>query len=533
MKSGRWSAVCALEDIIPNSGVCALVDGRQIAVFRVRDAVYAIGNHDPASGANVLSRGIVGDIGGEVVAASPIYKQHFSLVTGRCLEDSAFDVPAYLTMIVDGHVWVRAQAITPQRSAERRRLIVIGNGMAAMRTVEELIELAPQAYEITVFGAEPHGSYNRIMLSPVLAGEKRFEEIVTHPPQWYGERGIRLHSGDPIVQIDRARRSVRSRRGVEMTYDRLLIATGSLPVVLPVPGRDLPGVMSFRDLQDVDAMLQAASQHRRAVVIGGGLLGLEAASGLLRQGMDVTVAHLSNMLMNRQLDAHAAGLLRTELEARGLKFHMPAKTVAVLGDQRVTGVCFEDGSELPADLVVMAVGVRPSIELAKAPGLRCDRGILVDDTLQTFDPPIYAVGECVQHRDSTYGLVAPLWDQARVCAAYLAERGVRRYSGSRLSTQLKISGVQVFSAGDYAAGAGRESLIMRDAKRGIYKRLVLEDNKVRGAVLYGDTRDGNWYFDLINEGRDIGALRDQLLFGEPPGNAVPAGSAVALASAAQ
>ncbi len=514
MKASRWLPICAFEDIYPDSGVCALIEGQQVAVFRVNGGVHAIGNFDPISGVNVLSRGIVGDIAGELVVASPLYKQHFSLITGRCLEEPGHCVPVFLARIHEGQVWVRAERVAGARAAGRRKLVVIGNGVAAMRTIEELLELAPQAYEITVFGAEHHSPYNRVLLSPVLAGEKRTDEIITHPPEWFRKQGIVLHLGDPVVQIDRARRRVRSRLGVELAYDRLLIATGSAPVLLPVPGRDLPGVLTFRDLQDVDAMLAGARSRRCAVVIGGGLLGLEAATGLLRRGMDVTVVHLSEFLMNQQLDAQAGEMLHRELLAQGLKFCLSARTVAIQGTTQVTGVQLADGRELPADLVVMATGVRPNTELAKAAGLRCDRGILVDDTLQSFDPSIYAVGECVQHRDSTFGLVAPLWEQARVCAAYLAERGVRRYGGSPVSTQLKVSGVKVFSAGDLTAGAGRESLVMRDARRGVYKKLLLEDNKVRGAVLYGDTVDGNWYFDLINQGRDVGSLRDTLLFGE-------------------
>lgn len=514
MKTSRWLHICALDDMYPDTGVCALIEGQQVAVFRIHNGVHAIGNRDPISGVNVLSRGIVGDLGGELVVASPLYKQHFSLITGRCLEEPEHAVPVYLARIHEGQVWVRAEAMVSQRAAGKRRLVVIGNGIAAMRTIEELLELAPQAYDITVFGAECHSPYNRVLLSPVLAGEKRTEEIVTHPPEWFRQQGIVLHLGDPVVHIDRARRCVRSRLGVEIGYDRLLIATGSAPVLLPVPGRDLPGVLTFRDLQDVDAMLAGARASRSAVVIGGGLLGLEAATGLMRRGMDVTVVHISGFLMNQQLDAHASELLRKDLEGRGLKFCLSARTISIQGTAQVTGVQLADGRELPADLVVMATGVRPNTELARAAGLRCDRGILVDDTLQSFDPAIYAVGECVQHRDHTFGLVAPLWEQARVCAAYLAERGVRRYGGSQVATQLKVSGVQVFSAGDLKGGARSESLVMRDPRRGIYKRLLVEDNKVRGAVLYGDTVDGNWYFDLINEGRDVGAVRDTLLFGE-------------------
>jgi len=531
--TSRWRQVCALEDIYPDTGVCALLEGRQVAVFRVRGGVFAIGNHDPASGANVLARGIVGDVGGELVVASPIYKQHFSLVSGRCIEEPDLSVPVYLARIIEDQVWVRMDAVAARGEVRKRRLVVIGNGVAAMRTIEELLDLAPQAYDIAVFGAEAHDTYNRVLLSSLLSGEKRNADIVTHPPEWFEERGITLHRGDSIVRIDRARRRVLSSAGVELDYDRLLIATGSDPVLLPLPGIDLPGVMTFRDVKDVDAMLAAAKSHRTAIVIGGGLLGIEAASGLARRGMTVTVVHIAEHLMNRQLDAHAAGLLRGELEGRGLRFCLGARTEAILGGERVAGVRLEGGRELPADLVVIATGIRPNIGLAKAAGLRCDRGILVDDTLQTYDPAIYAVGECVQHRDSTYGLVVPLWDQARVCAAYLAERGVRRYRGSPCSTQLKVSGIDVFSAGDYADSAGRESLVLRDPKRGVYKRLVLEGDKICGAVLYGDIRDGNWYFELINERRDIGAVRSQLLFGAAGVGAAGVGAAGVGVSAAE
>jgi nitrite reductase (NADH) large subunit len=513
----NWNFICTLDDIIPYSGVAALIDGKQIAVFRVGDDVYALDNHDPESGANVLSRGLIGDLKGELVVASPIYKHHFSLTTGLCLEAPESSIRAYPVKIEDSRVWVRTvpqsmEAPVPTHSP-KRRLVVIGNGMAAMRTVEELLEHAPETYDITVFGAEPHGNYNRILLSPVLAGEKKVDEIILHPREWYAERGIILHTSDAVTSIDRRRRVVKSASGIEATYDRLLLATGSNPIMLPVPGRDLPGVVTFRDLQDVDSMLRASRQYHRAVVIGGGLLGLEAANGLLKQGMDVTVVHLLDTLMERQLDKPAAQLLRASLEKRGLKFHMPAQTVAISGDTRVTGVRFANGAEIAADIVVMAVGIRPNVELAKSAGLRCERGVLVSDTLQTFDPSIYAVGECVQHRNNTYGLVAPLWEQARVCATHLAELGMSRYRGSLISTQLKVTGIDLFSAGDFVGGPGTESLVMRDAKRGVYKRLVIQDNKVRGAVLYGDVKDGPWYLDLMTKQRDIGPLRDKLLFG--------------------
>ncbi len=511
---GGWQAVCTLEEICVDTGVCAWLEGRQIAVFRtVEGGLHALDNQDPASGSNVLARGIVGDLGGVPVVASPLYKHHYNLITGVCIEDAALTVRVYPVRVLENQVWVQP---VPRRQAAagRRRLVVIGNGMAGMRTVEELLELAPDAYDITVFGAEPHGNYNRILLSPVLAGEKRVDEIMLHSLSWYQEHGVTLHAGDPAVAIDRRQRTVTSQAGVTAPYDRLLLATGSTPFMPPIAGKQLPGVIAFRDLNDVGTMVEAAGQFQSAVVIGGGLLGLEAANGLLRRGMAVTVVHLQDTLMERQLDPVAAGLLRASLEKRGLKFLMPAQTAAILGEERVTGVKFADGTVLPADLVVIAVGIRPNIELARSAGLRCDRGILVDDTLQTFDPSVYAVGECVQHRNNTYGLVAPLWEQARVCARHLAELGLARYGGSQVATQLKVTGISLFSAGDFRGSARSESIVFKDLKRGVYKRLVIEDNKVLGAVLYGDTQDGPWYFDLINERRDVGPMRDQLLFGE-------------------
>jgi NAD(P)H-dependent nitrite reductase small subunit len=513
-RPGEWSCVCDLEDIIPDTGVCVDLSGKQIAVFRVDEWVYALDNRDPASGVNLLSRGIVGDIGGDLVVASPIYKQHFCLATGRCLEEADFSVTTYPVRLVAGRVWVRPEPNRLQGLVGKRRLVVVGNGMAGMRTVEELLQIAPDLYEIEIFGAEPHGNYNRILLSPVLSGEKQIEEIMLHPLDWYAEHGVTLHTGDPAIEIDRIRRRVKSKLGADVAYDRLLIATGSNPIVLPIAGKDLEGVVTFRDLHDVNTLLRATREHTRATVIGGGLLGLEAANGLRRQGMDVTVVHLCENLMERQLDAAAAQLLQRSLEKRGIQFKLSAKTAEILGDSRVTAIRLDDGDILPTDLVVMAVGIRPNIDLAKAAGVRCERGVLVDDTLLTFDPSIYAVGECVQHRKFTYGLVAPLWEQARVCAAHLAELGVTRYRGSLTATNLKVTGIDVFSAGDLHHTTGSESLVFKDAKRGIYKRLILKNDQVKGAVLYGDTTDGPWYAELMKEGRPIGPLRDQLLFGE-------------------
>ncbi|WP_051320275.1 NAD(P)/FAD-dependent oxidoreductase [Cupriavidus sp. amp6] len=405
--------------------------------------------------------------------------------------------------------------MTPSDSTQARpRLVVVGNGMAGMRTVEELLKLAPDLYDITVFGAEPHGNYNRILLSPVLAGEKTVADIMLNTREWYEENGIELLAGDPVVSIDRPRRVVRSASGREVRYDRLLLATGSKPFIIPVPGHQLDGVIAFRDIQDVETMLHAARNHRHAVVIGGGLLGLEAANGLLRQGMDVTVVHLADSLMERQLDKPAATLLQGALERKGLRFLLSAQTAEILGTERVTGVRFKDGSEIPADLVVMTAGVRPNIELAAGAGLHCERAIVVDDTLQTYDPRIYAVGECVQHRQATFGLVAPIWDQARVCAAHLAGAGHRRYVQQATATKLKVTGVDLYSAGDFIGAEGSEDLVLRDARRGVYKRLVLQDGCLVGAVLYGDVQDGPWYFDMIQRRTPVGALRQRLLFGK-------------------
>ncbi|WP_084675784.1 NAD(P)/FAD-dependent oxidoreductase [Caballeronia insecticola] len=395
----------------------------------------------------------------------------------------------------------------------RQRLVVIGNGMAGMRTVEELLKIAPELYDITVFGAEPYGNYNRILLSPVLAGEKSVDDIILNTRDWYDANGITLHAGDAVTAIDRAKRIVRSQKGVEVRYDRLLIATGSKPFIIPVPGCDLPGVIAFRDIQDVEIMLDAARDHRHAVIIGGGLLGLEAANGLQRQGMSVTVVHASESLMDRQLDASASALLKRSLEAIGLRFAMAAQTSAIIGDDRVRAVRFADGTQIDADLVVMTAGVRPNIALAQASGLHCERAIVVDDTLQTFDPRVYAVGECVQHRSATFGLVAPIWDQARVAGAHLAGAGHRRYVQRATATKLKVTGVDLYSAGDFIGDDDSEDLVLRDPRRGVYKRLVLQAGRVIGAVLYGDVKDGGWYFDLIQNRTDVAHLRNRLLFG--------------------
>lgn len=397
---------------------------------------------------------------------------------------------------------------------KQRRLVVIGNGMAGARTLEELLCLAPDRYEISVFGAEPFGNYNRILLSPLLAGEKTLDEIMINDVQWYAEHGITLYAGKRVIRIERGKRRVIASDGTNAAYDRLLLATGSVPFVVPIPGNDLEGVITFRDIHDVNAMLAAARADKRyAVVIGGGLLGLEAANGLLKQGMQVTVVHLLDTLMERQLDGAAAAMLRDSLEKRGLRFLMEVQTDAILGDGRVSRVRFKNGLEIPADLVVMAVGIRPNIDLARSSGIHCERGIVVNDTLQTYDPCIYAVGECVQHRGMTYGLVAPLWEQARVCANHLAGIGNARYLGSVTSTKLKVTGINLFSAGDFKGGEDSEAIVFQDGAQGIYKKLVLKENRIQGAVLYGDTFDGAWYVQLMREQTDIAGFREQLVFG--------------------
>jgi nitrite reductase (NADH) large subunit len=404
---------------------------------------------------------------------------------------------------------------------KKLRLVLVGNGMAGVRTLEELLKIAPDLYDITIFGAEPHPNYNRILLSPVLAGEQTIEQIVLNPLSWYDENGITLHLGSKVVQVDRTRRLVVAEDGkggqVQAEYDRLLLATGSNPFILPVPGKDLQGVIAYRDIADTQAMIDAAAAYRHAVVIGGGLLGLEAANGLAKRGMQVSVVHLMPWLMERQLDDTAGQLLQKSLQQRGLTFHMGAHTEALLGNAegRVRAVKLKDGTELPADLVVMAAGIRPNTALAEKIGLHCNRGIVVSDTLQTVtDPRIYAVGECAAHRGIAYGLVAPLFEQGKVCATHLAQFGIGRYTGSQTSTKLKVTGIDLFSAGNFSGGDGTEEIVLSDPTAGVYKKLVIQGDRLVGACLYGDTVDGSWYFKLLREGRSINDIRDRLMFGE-------------------
>ncbi|MGZ3237477.1 MAG: nitrite reductase large subunit NirB, partial [Burkholderiaceae bacterium] len=399
---------------------------------------------------------------------------------------------------------------------KKLKLVMVGNGMAGVRTLEELIKIAPDVYDITVFGAEPYANYNRILLSPVLAGEQTIKDIMLNDVDWYEENNITLHLGKKITKIDRVKRLVIAEDGTAVEYDRLLLATGSNPFMLPVPGKDLQGVISYRDIHDTNAMIEAAQKHKHAVVIGGGLLGLEAANGLKLRGMDVTVVHLPSGLMERQLDLVAGKLLQKSLEDRGLKFLLQKNTKELIGDENghVKTVRFVDGSEVPAELVVMAVGIRPNTALAESAGIHCNRGIVVNDTMQTYDPRIYSVGECVNHRGTAYGLVAPLFEMAKVCANHLANFGIGRYQGSVTSTKLKVTGIDLFSAGEFMGGEGTEEIVLSDPLGGVYKKLVIKENKLVGACLYGDTVDGSWYFQLLREGKDIGEIRDTLMFGE-------------------
>jgi nitrite reductase (NADH) large subunit len=398
---------------------------------------------------------------------------------------------------------------------EKMKLVVVGNGMAGMRVVEELLKIAPDFYQITVFGDEPYPNYNRIMLSPVLANEQTIEDIILNTREWYDENNIILRTNARVHKIDRKNRVVYAEDGSSAEYDRLLLATGSKPFMLPIPGVDLAGVLGYRDIKDTNDMIDAAKQYKHAVVIGGGLLGLEAANGLKIQGMDVTVVHKNEWLLERQLDKTAGKMLQKSLEAKGLKFLLQKDTEQLIGkDGRVNSVRFKDGQEVPADLVVMAVGIRPNFALAESAGIHCNRGIVVNDTMQTYDPRIYAVGECVSHRGISYGLVAPLFDMAKVCATHLANFGIGLYKGSVTSTKLKVTGIDLFSAGDFSGGDDTEEIVLHDAVGGVYKKLVIKDDKIIGSVLYGDTADGAWYFQMLRDGKLIHEIRDHIMFGQ-------------------
>ncbi|MBS1184379.1 MAG: nirB, partial [Proteobacteria bacterium] len=409
------------------------------------------------------------------------------------------------------------------------KLVIIGNGMAPGRMLEELFEKAPGAYDVTIFNAEPRVNYDRIMLSPVLSGEKSYADIVIHDEAWYATNGVTLLKGARVTQIDRANRIVTAADGRTAAYDKLVIATGSSPIIIPVPGHQLPGVLAYRDLDDVDRMLEIARRGGRAIVIGGGLLGLEAAYGLKRQGMEVTVIHLMPTIMERQLDPPAAYILKKALADRGIDIITKANTKAILGTDKVEGIELEDGRVIAGEMVVMAVGIRPNAGLARDAGLTVNRGIVVDDGMATSDPDIYALGECAEHRGICYGLVAPLYESARALADRLSG-GAADYQGSVTNTKLKVTGINLFSAGDFAEAPDREEIVLRDASAGVYKRLVLKDNRIVGTVLYGDTADGSWFFDLMKKGSDVSAMRDTLIFGQSFQGGVPLDPMAAVAA---
>ena len=410
----------------------------------------------------------------------------------------------------------------------KQKLVVIGAGMASGRVLEHLFDAAPERFEVTLFNAEPRGNYNRIMLSPVLSGEKTYGEIVTHDAGWYAERSVDCRFGESVVRIDRANKVVYSNAG-GLPYDKLLIATGSAPFIIPVSGKDLPGVCTYRDLDDTEKMIAAARPGAKAVVIGGGLLGLEAAAGMQLRGMDVTVIHLMGHLMERQLDPAAGYLLQKALEARGITIHCKGATKAILGNGRVEAVALDDGTVYGADLVCMAVGIRPEVRLANDAHLDVGRGITVSDQMITSDPDILAVGECVEHNRQLFGLVAPLYDQARIVASTLLAEAAA-FRPVQTATKLKVTGCDLLSAGDFAEGPGREDIVFRDPGRGIYKRLVIESDKLIGAVLYGDTADGNWFFGLIKDGTPVNEMRDTLIFGPAFQGGAPADPMAAVAA---
>ena len=394
----------------------------------------------------------------------------------------------------------------------KKKLVIIGAGMASGRVIEHLRDADPEGYDITLFNAEPRGNYNRIMLSPVLSGEKTYEEIVTHDDAWYAANDVTCRFGERVVNIDRAAKTVTAENGDVLAYDKLLIGTGSNPFIIPLPGHDLEGVIAYRDLEDTEQMM-AMTTGNKVVVIGGGLLGLEAAAGMAAHGADVTVVHIMGHLMERQLDPASGYLLKNSLEEKGITVLCGANSKEITGTNgKVRALMLDDGTELPCDLLVMAVGIRPNVALAQDCDLAVGKGIHVDDQMVTSDPDVLGVGECIEHEGAIFGLVAPLYDQAKVVAKTLLGEQAK-YEQRKVSTKLKVTGCDLFSAGDFAEGENREDIVFRDPARGVYKRLVLENDKLVGAVMYGDTGDGSWFFGLIQSGEDISEMRDTLIFG--------------------
>lgn len=391
-------------------------------------------------------------------------------------------------------------------------LVIVGNGMAAARLVDELAKTALGRYAVAVIGDEPRLAYNRVLLSSVLAGETGSHEIELRPADWWRHRGVTVRYGYRVTEIDTGRRELKIEGEESMEYSKLVLATGSTPLRLNVPGADLAGVHTFRDTRDVDLLLTLAAAKKRVVVVGGGLLGLEAAYGLAKAGAPVTLLHLMDRLMERQLDGPAADLLKTLVERKGILILLNASTKCIHGDGHVEAVELADGSRIEADAVIFAAGIKPNIALAKDAGIAVNRGIVVNDVMQTASPDIFALGECAEHRGTCYGLVEPAYEQARVLARHLAGRPAA-YQGSVVSTNLKVSGVSVFSAGDFMGGEGSENLVLSDRRRGTYKKLVIADGRLTGAVLIGDTVDALWYLELIRNRDKVAAIRTDMMFG--------------------
>jgi nitrite reductase (NADH) large subunit len=404
---------------------------------------------------------------------------------------------------------------SPKRACERElseRLVIIGNGMAAARLCEELARRALGRYAIAVIGDEPRLAYNRVLLSSVLAGDVPAGDVALQPAGWWRDRGVTLRYGAAATAVDVATRTVRLADGKTLAFAKLVLATGSRPLRLPIPGGDLRGVLTFRDMADVASISRAAGRGARVVVIGGGLLGIEAAYGLAKAGAAVTLVHLMDRLMERQLDARAAAMLKHAVEAKGIEVLLEVATARFIGEGRVAAVELKDGRILAADTVVVAVGIKPNAEIAAAAGLAVKRGIVVDDCLLTSAADIFAIGECAEHRGVCYGLVEPANEQARILAERLAGRDVR-YGGSVNATNLKVSGVHVFSAGDFLGADGTESIVLADPGLGIYRKLVIADDRLVGSVLYGDTTDALWYLNIIRSGTPTDSYREDLVFG--------------------
>lgn len=381
----------------------------------------------------------------------------------------------------------------------KQKLVMIGNGMAGIRTIEEILERANDLYDITVIGKEPYPNYNRIMLSNILQNKMTVEETIMNPYEWYEEHGIELITNDPVIEVDRANQSVTTANGIEVSYDKLIFATGSKAFVIPVPGSTLPSVIGWRTIDDTEQMMNIAKTKKKAIVIGGGLLGLECARGLLDQGMEVTVLHLAEWLMEMQLDRKAGNMLKADLEKQGMKFEMQANTTEILGEDDVEGVKLADGREIPADLVVMAVGIRPYTEVAKESGLDVNRGIVVNDVMQTSDSNVYAVGECAEHNGKVYGLVAPLYEQGKVLADHLTNKETNGYKGSTTFTSLKVSGCDLYSAGQIVENAEIKGIEIFNSVDNNYKKIFLKYGNVVGAVLYGDIDDGSRFYNMMKK----------------------------------